>query len=160
MIRRLSLPSGLGLENELQIAPLKCLTARMSRTELQGPRKGNAGCSQRDILIELSAMCSSLQSCPPLPSLISRLREHLTPPRPLPGFLMTLGFVLVSEEDSVLLSILCPEWMKVESHLNGCPSFSRNSTVLCQALPCDVPSTLSSPRDSQDLVPHMLWPLL
>lgn len=73
---------------------------------------------------------------------------------------MTLGFVPASEEDSVSLSILCPEWMKVKSHLNGCPSFSRNSTVLCQALPCDVPSTLSSPRDSQDFVPHMLWPLL
>lgn len=52
------------------------------------------------------------------------------------------------------------EWIKVESHLNGFPSFSRNSTVLCQVLPCDVPSTLSSPRDSQDFVPHMLWPLL
>lgn len=46
----------------------------MSHTELQGPWKGNSGCSQRDILIELITMCSSLQCCPPLPSLISRLR--------------------------------------------------------------------------------------
>lgn len=31
---------GFGLENELQIAPLMCLTARISQIALQGLRKG------------------------------------------------------------------------------------------------------------------------
>lgn len=77
MIRHLSSPSGVELENELQIAPCKCLTTMVSPTELQGPRKENSGCSQSDILIELST-CSPLKCCPPaLLGLQAQSTSHL-----------------------------------------------------------------------------------
>lgn len=52
---------GLGLENELQIAPLKCLTARVSQIARQGLRRGTR-CLQSDLLIVLCAHTSRLSA--------------------------------------------------------------------------------------------------
>lgn len=65
-----SLPSGLGLENELQIALLKCLTARISSVELQGLGKENSGCRQSDILIVVGSVYSR-QHIPSIPPPLS-----------------------------------------------------------------------------------------
>lgn len=52
---------GLGLENELQIAPLKCLTARVSQIAQQGLQRG-IRYLQSDLLIVLCAHTSRLTS--------------------------------------------------------------------------------------------------
>lgn len=80
-----SLPSGHRLENELQIAPLKCLTARISQIELQGLRKENSGCWQSGSLVVVDCVYSQQWHCrlsrlplPPTSSPASAI-HHATP---------------------------------------------------------------------------------
>ena len=124
-----SLPSGPGPENELQIAPLQCLTARISHIELQDLQKRNLGWLQSDILIVLEfcvfTSANSVILIPPrmpssiyllllpwpLPSIIRHLALQ-RPCSPSQGFLRPV-LLLEKCKGNWITSLLLSKWLLI-----------------------------------------------